>query len=234
MKPQKKGKINLNTEQQLPKNNTESSQNISPSKRNMKSNIEGWNKASIIINALIMFFTAILLWQNRNAVMAAISSTKIADSTFKEVKRQFEVLNRPILQVGDIALANFKVGEKPVIIYKMENLGNFAAKVVTRKVTLGYVYDASQRKKDSIAKIEMPIYVSKETPFTENLYLNDPLEKEYYEAVIKKTLKLLAVGEIEYINEVTKEKWLFEFAIEIMAPPSKDFAVRMSDNKPIK
>lgn len=149
-----------------------------------------------------------------------------------ESQKQFKVLNRPILQIGDIAIANLKAGEKPVLICQIENVGNFTAKVLTRKIKIGYVHNITERIKiGKWVSIEIPTYVTKETPFTETFSTNDILGKEYYEAVINGVLKILVIGEIEYVNEVTKDNWIFKFVIEIKPPPSKEFIIRVADNR---
>lgn len=184
--------------------------------------------ASIAISAITLF----LVGYNIEAFTATVKSAEYSDSTFKEIKKEFEILNRPILQIGDIAVGNFEPGKKPVVVYKLENHGTFAAKTLVRKFKLGYVKNMNERPvSPSWEKIEIPIYISKEIPFTENMFMSDTLEREYYEAIYKGELIIMAVGEFEYINEASNKSCVFEFAIKIYPPPSKDFQVYVANNR---
>jgi hypothetical protein len=125
--------------------------------------------------------------------------------------------------------------KKPSIIYKVENLGNFTAKVLYRHIKMGYLHSISEAETaKNFKRIDIPIYVSKEAPFNENLFFDDVLTKPYYDAVIGGVLKIFVVGKVEYTNEVSNEKWIFDFIIEIKPPPFKDFIVRRANNTQIR
>lgn len=214
-----------------PNQNNPSPPDVPPFNNNGRTKKDGWDIASIIANILMMFFTGFILWQTIDSVGASVKSANIADSTLQEVKKQFEVLNRPILQIGDIAITRFKPNETAAIIYKLENLGNYAAKVLRRRVSMGYVRDTSERPDKIQTDIHIPTYISKESSFTENLFFSDDIiSPEYYNAVVSDTLKILVIGEIDYTNEVTQEDWVMQFVIHIKPPPSKDFVIMKMDN----
>jgi hypothetical protein len=168
----------------------------------------------------------------KDSVMLALAQNSLNTQikSVGESQKQFKSLNRPILQIGDIGFTSFGSDIKPVLACKIENAGSFAAKVMTRKLKVVYVQNLFEKPSGKWMIINIPTYITKETPLIENFFMNDVVGTEYYKAISDGVLKVIAIGEIDYVNEVTKENWLFEFVIEIK-PMSSEFIIRVANNR---
>ena len=172
-------------------------------------------------------FRVLTLIISTGGLMGTIWALTNTTKTLNANREQFEISNRPFIEMVNIKIDSTQQGEKPIISYDLTNKGRFPALVTNFKSFIGVA--TSKTTADDIVKAaESTIANLSDTnvgiiPFAPSLnhevvQSQVPLTKDQTIAVSRGEFFYTLTVEIKYVNLVTKAPY---FYIQIMKTPPK-------------
>lgn len=154
---------------------------------------------------------------NRQTVDLANKSLDAQIEALKESQRQFEDLNRPILQMKSVKLRNYGIGRDFYFRYLLSNIGNYPVQITKRR--FGIIIETFRPSLDSAIDVdtikpEGGAYLSKENNDSTYINYGALLHPAEYMLLHDHIGYIYFMGVIEYQNLITKEKGIYEFIIE--------------------
>ncbi len=150
---------------------------------------------------------------------------------FQQTKKQFEIENRPYLQIVNVNIDTLEKGKPFYISYYLNNFGKFPANVLLVKTQITYstntVYEIPISF-DKYTNIKTNFYVS--NGVSQKLYTNgiDTLPKLFVDQYNNGKISLFFFGLCEFINPITNKKFIYKFKDRINNKPS--FTIEVQEN----
>jgi hypothetical protein len=192
------------------------------------------------LSGLAFVATVVVIVLNFAAISAANKSTAIADSALTDNQRQFELSNRPFVDLDNIRLDSLKEGQKPRIIFTLTNKGRFPASITTFNAFIGMTNEkasadeiikvaesSSSNHNDSVEGI-IPFSPSFVQPSVQS---DSAMRKDQMIAINSLAAYISLTVEIKYINLVTKKPYYFIQVYKITTVPNfRTLAIKYHDD----
>lgn len=146
--------------------------------------------------------------------------------SIKETQRQFDVTNRPYIQLSDFDFTTLEVGKPIKIKYRIENVGSQPAKLQKTEVQIRIspiVLAPSNvkniKKMISAAKLKSQIgfqYINRNGVIDLNFETDDPLPNSIMDGLIAKKMFFYLIGKITYLNVLNDRTRQYTFCVEIV------------------
>lgn len=190
---------------------------------------------AVVLNFIAIGFTLL-------SVRQSMKIAKIADKTFKiniakdsAAKEQFIRLNEPYLQ---ITFDKFKpvLSNQPVYLeYFFRNLGPFPAKIITAKTKMHFADSIPDNPfipqfMDDAFESNINTFVVKDFIEKMNFTSNIVLPQTHYDYMIAKRMFIYFFGEVYYIDQLTKDPWLYRFNLKFYGPDFTGFELKYNEN----
>lgn len=184
--------------------------------------INGQKKANTIaiVAAFVSGFglaaTIVIILLNYKAINAANRSANVADSTLAESRKEFELSNRPFIEMAALMLDSINEGQRPSVTCNLTNTGRLPALVTRYRSTLGLFFKYASA--DSVIamlenslteKDEMKVGIVPFSPITvnESRTSDIPFPKGRIDSIRAGLLYFALVIQIRYTNLITKSRY---------------------------
>jgi hypothetical protein len=171
-------------------------------------------------------------------IWALTNTTK----TFNETRRQFEISNRPFIELAFEKIDSVQEGQKPVIYYTITNKGKFPAKITKIFSSIGIALantkgDLIQKSAENSIKSIDTVTFAGIVPFSptivkQKVQANQPLTKGYADDLKSGQAVITLVVEIKYTNLVTKIPYFFIQVGKMPFPPATQMEAMKYDDNP--
>jgi hypothetical protein len=163
-------------------------------------------------------------------------------NSINESEREFELENRPYLQIDSMKLSTFKVGKNVAVSFSIINVGKFPAKLLDAKYYIDYGAKKTENEIDTAiyqSDLSTNDLVSNQTPLplTFILYKKVLTQEEYdkildVERLYYNEKYVYLAGKIKYCNFLnSKEVYYYNFIYELggisMTNPIRNKDVRL-------
>jgi len=142
--------------------------------------------------------------------------------SFEESKKQFEIENRPFLQLVNIRVDTITHGKPITITYYFYNYGRFPAKVISvnTQVEYGITNDYPASKEvESPYNTKTNFYIANGISQQLSCVGRDTLPKNFVDSYNSGKISLFMYGYCEFINPITSKKFLYKFKNRINTKP---------------
>ena len=202
-------------QQESTNQSNQSAESIIPCKQERSTKKDWWDKSSIIFTALMMIVTITLFLQSRQGVKAAVDSTKIADSTFQEVKKQFEIENRPFMILDEVTRNPIEPNTNFVITVTLRNVGKTPALIKSFRYGNDFSVDSaveqSNWRKSNMNNLFIESGKQVKFPYT-GMYIDTVI----YKSIVSLFLRAYYYGEIIFYDIVSNKTYSYTYSIRIM------------------
>lgn len=153
----------------------------------------------------------------------------------QETQRQFEVTNRPYLQVNNVKFFNYKENEPLVLKFDLINLGAYSAKILSGKTGFYIsdkilVYPFRQLPNRTFDPQFVNKYVFYGYPSSNHSIMGDkPIPKNVIDSINANKYFITMFGEFIYTNEVTGKIRIYNFSMRPL--PNGDFIYVKNENR---
>lgn len=179
-------------------------------------------------------FKAFPIFISLLSLCATTGALLYTSATFRHAQDQFEVSNRPFIELSEIRIDSVGAGKSPVFSFKLTNKGKFPAKVIYLKnyeggaaptATADEIIKAEQTSLQPLNPVDTtvgiipfsPAFVQRIQPTSTALNVDQVNAMKSGQAAF--TLHL----EIEYQNLVTKTRYHYIQIVKIAIGPSLSF-----------
>lgn len=161
------------------------------------------------VNLLIGFSTLFLVFYAVKQSDSAIETVNIANRNSREDSSQFQLINRPIMQLSNFEIVRNSINDKLIIDYMAMNLGNYPTKILSQKTRVITSYSYNNRtiinelgntNREFLHDTTVQYYV-KGIPFNETYPSGLILTKEQWKDVWDGKLNVCFWREIKYTIE---------------------------------
>lgn len=197
------------------------SYNIPPQEKDgSEKNMRRWNRFGIVINTILSVATIVIIWYNIKATESSVKSANIADSTFQQVKEQFEIVNKPYLQFREFKISFIDEVRRIRFEPKLTNYGNHPVKVTMYRMAVLYdttvtdIYTQINFTKPERYQL-VEAYYMKEKPEGFPLHTESTLPEMIFEGAWSGFYSIYVWGELMYENIVTGKKRRYEFIVRL-------------------
>lgn len=139
-------------------------------------------------------------------------------NSVKEAQKQFEILNRPYIQMMDFKPIDFVANGYPKIEYTITNLGNYPAKILSGRMGL-MLTDTFRNPFKNINMLghhhHAAVILTKGEEYRTSYNPKEMINSYHAEKIENETWFIYAWGELEYINELNKKKMIYRFAFRV-------------------
>jgi hypothetical protein len=150
-------------------------------------------------------------------------------NTLNANRNEFEISNRPFIELSDIKIDSFGAGKKPILYYNLTNKGRFPALITSVKAYFGF--SAVNTSADTIIafnKRVQPTNIDSTIgiiPFSPAVYQTRaesqvPLLQDVWSAINARQSAFNLVVEIKYSNLVTKSHYSYLQVLKIGVSPT--------------
>jgi hypothetical protein len=160
---------------------------------------------------------------NKQAIDVSKQSLDAQINSIKETQKQFEVANRPVIQINNIKVETFEQGKPTRITFNIANFGKYPAKIFKSQSKIVYSIDPDFKDfsylNDSITKYSLYVGGENSTPFFAQEVKNE-LKKFIYDQVNDGERFIYLIGKFNYLNLVMNQEAIYRFIIRIKMFPN--------------
>lgn len=165
-------------------------------------------------------------------------------NSIKEAQKQFEMENRPYIEVSNFDTLSFRENEYPVLRMAVRNLGKQPAKIL-RSVAVVYCDKASDNSDTAYNGFYRMVkenginvdtfrdenrYIIKEAPFYKQLNWPVIIDVYHRDQILSGELDIYIIGKMTYLNLITKIEMLYKYAIEVRLANQIVYKIIYNDN----
>ncbi len=195
---------------------------------------EGWTIGNII-SAIACVATVAYFIATVFILKETKKTANIADSTFKETRIQFELLNKPWVEIVDLS-ANNKNGKVWSFGYNIKNLGNYPVKILdmvtaysVRNTPMTFDEFMNAKKKTETGQLENS-FISKDIPtrHVDSLDYNYP--DSMWQSIKEQKKFIFYIGYMKYQNLITHTFSFYKWQIKFIGLPIVGTNYIINDN----
>jgi|SRR5450432_2896498 len=171
------------------------------------------------ISAAMFIATLLVFFQSKDAIKAANKSASVAENTFKEVKKEFEIDNEPYIEANSIGTNIFKIGDPIVFHYKISNLSKYPLRIIEFKE--GVIIKVNEPDINELKKIgvnnmnKLNKYLIKENPVDFIFPSPFVLNKSTYDTLMAANRYVYLSAYFIYKNLVTNVEKEYDMTIRV-------------------